>query len=243
VTSREAKRILAAHRPGRETGQYSEVAAALEQAWRDPALQQWWKQQQAFHAAMDRGFAQMPVPGGLREQVLARAKTLPFPWWRRPTAWAAAAGIVLLIGLAALLWRPATPEGTFQTFRSRMVRSVLRQYRMDIRTNDMASIREFLATKNAPADYVLPPGLTKLPPSGAGVLSWKSSRVSMVCLDSGKQGTLFVFIADRSELQQPPTAAREFAQVNKLMTVSWSEAGKVYVLAGEGGREILEKYF
>jgi len=242
VNSLEAKRILIAHRSGRGASDDSQLLEALEQARRDPVLHEWWKQQEAFHAAMQRGFSQVPVPSGLREQISARTKIISFPWWRRPPAWAAAAAIILLLGLSTLLWTPSS-NGSFATFRSRMVRFVLLQYRMDIQTNDMVSINQFLDTNHAPADYVLPPGLKKLPPLGAGLPSWQGSRVSMVCFDSRTRGTLFLFIADRSEMKRPPTKDREYAQVNKLMTVSWTDGGKVYVLAGEGSRETFERYF
>jgi hypothetical protein len=243
VNSREAKNILAAHRPGRDSGHDAEIAEALEQVRRDPTLQQWWRQQQAFHSAMEQGFEQIPVPAGLRAQITARTKIIPLSLWQRPTTWAAAAALVLLLGLSALLWKPGTPEGSFQTFRSRMVRTVQRQYRMDMESADFARIRNFLDTNNAPADFVLPPNLAQLPPMGAGVLSFQGSRVSMVCLNSGAQGTLFLFIADGSGVKQPPTAAREFSRISKLETVSWTAGGKVYVLAGPGPREALQRYF
>lgn len=242
MNNAEARSILIAHRNGREAGEGRELAEALELMRHDPALGEWWRQQQEFHGAMVRGFAQVPVPAGLREQIAARVKVIPFPWWRRPVVWAAAAALIFLLGLAGLFWKPAA-EGSFTTFRARMVRAVLRQYRMDIQTNDMAGIRQFLSTHRAPADYTLPRSLDKLPPVGAGVLSWQAGRVSMVCLDSGADGTLFLFIADRSEVRQPPGVRREFAQVNKLVTVSWTEDGKVYVLAAHGARAVVEKFF
>jgi hypothetical protein len=241
MTSAEAKRILIAHRPGRDR-QDAAVTEALELARHDPELQQWWKQQQAFHATMAGGFAQAPVPSHLREHIRARAKVVPFPFWQRPVVWAAAAAVVLLLGLAAIFWKPAG-NGSFETFRSRMVRNVLRQYRMDMETNDMASIREFHATNNAPADYTLPQGVATLQPTGAGLLSWQGSRVSMVCLDSKTHGTLFLFVTEKSNVTHPPGGSPEYAQINKLMTASWTEGKKVYVLAVEGGDEVLKKYF
>jgi hypothetical protein len=122
-----------------------------------------------------------------------------------------------------------------------MVRSVLRQYSMDLVTNDMTAIRQFLTGHQAPADYVLPPGLTSLPASGAGVLSWQGQRVAMVCLDSPDQGTLFLFVVDQSAVRPPPPRNPEYLQVSKLMTASWTRDGKTYVLAGSGGREGLQK--
>jgi hypothetical protein len=111
---------------------------------------------------------------------------------------------------------------------------------MDIVTNDMAQIRQFLATNNAPADYVLPQNLARLPAMGAGVLSWRDRRVSMVCLDSGAQGTVFLFVVDGSAVRGTPRQ-REFAHVSELNTVSWTEGGKAYVLAGSGGKNLLEE--
>ena len=75
------------------------------------------------------------------------------------------------------------------------MRGVQRVYpAMGIVTNDMAQIRRYLATNHAPSDYVLTAGLKRLPATGAGVLTWQSQPVSMVCLDSTDQGTLFLFV-------------------------------------------------
>lgn len=240
MTSAEAKRILIAHRP-ESTTPAADVLAALEEARLNPELAQWWRQQQSFHLAMARGFAEVPVPENLRAAILMRSRIVPFPWWRQPRVLAVAAAIVLLLGLGAVFLWPEDTKGSLATFRSRMVRTVLRQYPMDIQTNDMAAIRQFHAAKSAPADYALTPELAQLSASGAGVLSWQGTRVSMVCLDAGAQGPLFLFVTSDTEVR-PPSSAREFAPVNKLMTVSWSAGGKVYVLASPGGREILERY-
>jgi hypothetical protein len=242
VNSAEAKRILIAHRPGCEPVVDTDILAALEQAERDPLLAQWWEQQQAFHASMKKGFGEIPVPEGLRDQIRRRAKVIPLPMWRRPQAWAAAAAIAMLIGLSALLWKPDASEGTFETFRSRMVQSVLRQYRMDIQTNDMASIRQFLATNNAPADFELPPKLMQLPPMGAGLMSWQTSRASMVCLDTGPTGTAFLFVVNLADVKKAPGRSPDFTQVNRLMTASWVEGEKVYLLAIPGEAETLKKF-
>ena len=243
MTDAEAKRILLTHRPGQDATGESDVAAALEQTRCSPALAQWWKQQQEFHAAMKAGFAQARVPSELRERIRAHARIIPFPWWKQPRVWAAAAAIVLLVGLAAVLWQPAPPGDSFATYRSRMVRSVLRTYRMDVHTNDFASIRAFLATNKAPADFKMPPALEQLRPSGGGVLSWQASPVSMVCLDSGTQGTLFLFVINRSEVKGAPGPTPEFARVSKLTTASWVQDEKVYVLAMDGEADALKKFF
>ena len=193
---------------------------------------------------MCEAFRQMPVPHDLKNRILARAKTIrPVRQWRQPAWIAAAAALAFLLGLAAFWVRPE-PENSLDTFRSRMVRAVLRQYSMGIETSDMMQVRHFLATNNAPADYVLPQGLARAPTLGAGLLSWQDRRVSMVCLEGANRDTLFLFVVDRDSVKPPPPSAPQFAQVSKLMTASWSQGGKVYVLAAskENG-EALPKLF
>ena len=246
MNSLDAKRILLAHRTDDPASANDpEIAAALEHVQRDPALARWWQEQQAFHAAMKKGFGGIPVPEGLREQIRGRSRIVPFPWWRNPRIWTAAAAAVLLLGFAALFRERDSREDSFETFRSRMVRSVLRQYRMDIRTNDMPSIRQFLAAKNAPADYTIPSKLGQFPTTGGGVMSWQATRASMVCFDSGATGTAFLFVVNRSDVKQPPvqSPAPKMEKVSELMTASWAEGEKVYVLAFEDSPSARKKFF
>jgi hypothetical protein len=234
VNNTEAKRILIACRPGTDDLRTVEAGAALEFAMRDPELRQWWHQQQAFQKEAKQAFSEIPVPHDLREQILARAKIIKVAVWRRTAVLSAAAAIAVLLTVVAV-WRKPSTEDSFQTFRSRMVQAVLRQYRMDIKTTNTAEIRQFLATNNAPADYILPQNVARLPAIGAGLLGWQDRRVSMVCLDSGAPGIVFLFVVDEVSTRNAPRQ-REFALVSELNTVSWTSGGKAYVLAGSGGK-------
>jgi hypothetical protein len=243
VNSPESKNILLAWRPGHGDLRDAEVASALEQARRDPALNEWLERHASFQRTVARSFQQVPVPADLRAHILARPRNIvPVPWWRKPMGLAAAAAVVLLLGLAAWWFQPV-PENSLPVFRSRMVKTVLRQYAMEIVTNDMAQVRAHLAGRQAPSNYVLPPKLGRQPVAGAGVLSWRAEKVSMVCLESVSQGTLFLFVVNRDSLQGPVPETAEFVQVSKLMTATWNQGGLTYVLAGSGGRGALERYF
>jgi hypothetical protein len=232
VNSADAKGILMACRPGTDDLREPAARAALEQVERDPELRAWWEEQQAFQQQMRERFRNAPVPGHLQERILSRAKIVRLPWWRQPIALSAAAAVIFLAAVTAV-WHKQPEENTFPVFRERMASSVQRQYAMTIRTNDMAAIRRHLAATNAPADYALPGNLSRLPALGAGVLGWQDRRVSMVCLDSGGQGIVFLFVVDAASLKHPPQR-REYANVKSLATVSWTEKGKTYVLAGNG---------
>jgi hypothetical protein len=240
MNSLSAKQILIACRPGTSDLESAEARAALEQAERDPELQQWWRQQHAFHRSMGDAFRQAPVPADLRDEILGRIRIVELPWWRKPIAFGAAAAVIVLLINMAVFWKSA-PADALPTFRSRMVGNVLRQYAMDIETNDMRAIRQFLGTAGAPSDYKLPLGLARRPPLGAGVLSWQDRRVSMVCLDSQSQGTLFLFVVDDPALRAAGAQPQQYAAVHDLMTVSWTEGTNTYLLAGHGGKEWLAK--
>lgn len=262
MTRAEAKRILAACRPDRPETHDPLVIEALALAQRDPELQRWFEQHAAFQSALRESFHRLPVPGDLAERLLAAHRapagslastvasaTAPgAPRVRRlwPVAWrrvALAAAVLLLAALSLVVFRPGRAEDSFATFRARMVRSVLREYRMEIVTNDMAQIRQFLATNQAPADYEVPGGLARLAPVGAGLLSWQGQRVSMVCLDSGQNDIFFLFIVDPRAVRRPPPAQPEFTRVNKLATASWTRGGRCYVLAAARDLDTLRRYF
>ena len=234
----EAKQVLIACRPGTDDLRSSEAMAALELVQREPELRLWWEQQQEFHRRAQQSFREMPVPAYLRDRILARAKIVKVSWWQSRVLWSAAAAALIVIVAWIATQRPSQEEN-FATFRSRVVRAVLRQYRMDIVTNDMAQIRRFLAERQAPADYVLPPKLNQLPVMGAGVVGWRDRNASMVCLDAGEKGTLFLFVVDHASVPKAPKQ-REFAPVSELNTISWTEQGRAYVLAGSVAKEWLE---
>ena len=243
MNATEAKTILLAWRPGHGDVRDPDVAAALELARNDPALKAWLERHGEYQRAVAKNFQEIPVPADLRARLLARPKIIaPLAWWRKPGWLSAAAAVALLLGLAAWWVRPPA-ENSLPVFRSRMVGAVLRQYTMDIVTNDMTQVRAYLASRRAPSDYVLPEKLNRLPLTGAGVLSWRGERVSMVCLEAATKDTLFLFVVDGASVDGTTGSATEFTQVNKLTTASWTQGGRTYVLAGSGSRESLQQYF
>ena len=243
MNTNEAKTILLAWRPGHGDLRDPEVGAALELARRDPALKDWLEQHSIFQRAVAKNFQEIAVPADLRARLLAQPKIIaPAAWWRSPALLSAAAALALLLGIAAWWVRPPS-ENSLPAFRSQMVGFVLRQYAMELATNDLTQIRAYLARRQAPSDFVLPEKLGRQPLLGADVLGWRKDRVSMVCLESPAKDTLFLFIVDRGSVDGATPNTAEFAQVNRLMTASWTQGGRTYLLAGSGRRESLQQYF
>jgi hypothetical protein len=242
MTTAEAKRILLLHRPWLGTPTSAETAEALCQVERDVELKLWWENHLACQLDLRAKLRELPVPAHLKTALLAERKVIRPEFWQRPAVWlAAAAACALLIGVAGLMLQPRVPD-RFTDFRSRMVRSALRQYSMDIVTNDMPSVRQFMAARGAPADYSLPPGLARLSLTGGAALKWRSTPVAMVCFDRGDQEMLYLFVMDRAVAKDAPPATPHLEKVNKLMTVSWSEGDRAYVLAGPDETDFAGKY-
>jgi hypothetical protein len=244
VNRQEAKRILELYRPGTADARDPEIAAALDQVRGNAELQRWFEQHCALQRTLRRKFRDLPVSARLKESILAqRTIVRPEVWWRNPVRLAAAAALVLLAGVASLWFRPRVPDG-FTDYRARMVSTALRvgTYQMSIVTNDMAPVRQFMEARGAPSDYRLTRGLGDLSLTGGDSLHWRGHPVSMVCFDRGDKQMLYLFVLPRTALKDPPPAVPELAKVNKLLTASWTEGDKVYLLAGPEEAGFTRKY-
>jgi hypothetical protein len=242
MTIPEAKQILLLHRPWLGGSPDAETAAALALVQSDAELKRWWEDHLACQQALRAKLRAVPVPAHLKEAILTERKIVrPVFWQRPPVRLAAAAACVLLLGIAALMLQPRTPD-RFADFRARMVRSALRQYSMDIVTNDMRQVRQFMAARGAPADYALPSGLQRLSLTGGAALKWRSAPVAMVCFDRGDKEMLYLFVMDRAVMKDGPPASPQVEKVNKLVTVSWSQGDRAYVLAGPEEADFAKKY-
>ena len=245
MTRREAQEILLSCRPGREPADDPQVTASLELTRTDPELGAWYEQHHAWDAAIRQKMRAIPVPGDLKYEILSGRKivTGPAHWWtRRAALLAAAAVLALLLTLAVMLLKPrhSVPD-TFAEFRTNVIAIALREYKMDLQTNDMGQIRTYLATHGAPADYVTPPATDKLKLVGCGVLKWQGKPVSMVCFeDKGARG-IWLFAIKAAYWKDRPGTQPEFQKVFSCPAASWSEGNIIYVLAGDTKEPELRK--
>jgi hypothetical protein len=243
MDNQHAKEVLARYRPSIDDSGNEEIATALAQARQDPELNRWSTQQLDFNTAVATKLRQIAPPADLKQRILSgrpRAQVIHF--WQRPQLLALAAAVVLLLGLS---WYGMIPSQSSQlaAYRVRMAKTALREYRMDLLSQDLSQIKAFLAQNNFPADYVLSPEVAKLPGVGCALLKWQDQPVSMVCLDVGKGELLWVFVMNQGSVKGMTAPARpEFAQVGKLATATWSQQGKTYLLARVGDQQAIQKY-
>jgi hypothetical protein len=246
----EAKTILVLYRPGTTDAGDPDVAAALALAKQDPELTRWLVEHCARQEAVRAGFRKITTPAGLKEQIISEQAAKAKTGFRRSGALVALAVVVAALAVLAPLWfSHRTEEDAYTNWRNQMVSTALRGYNMEMATDNPAQVRAYLAQKKAPADYVLPAPLEKTAVSGCAVEYWRGAKASMVCFRTGKplppgeQSDLWLFVIDRAAVKNaPPAGERRFVQVNRMMTVAWTEGDKLYVLGTEGDEQTLRQY-
>lgn len=220
----------------------------------DADLASWFDHHCAVQAVIRAQLRTVVAPEGLREQILSeyKAKVLTV-WWRRPVVLATVASLALLISVGSLwlnLPRQGEQDVSFSAYRNRMVRTVVRDYgsAMDLETNNVAQIRAYLAQQQAPADYVLPRNLEQTETVGCGALSWQGKPVAMICFRTGKplpagaKSDLFLFVIDQQDVIDPPQiSATILTNVSSLITATWQQGGKIYLLAGFDEAEVKQR--
>ena len=262
MNNEEARKILALYRPGTADQTDPSFKEALERAKPrcgaggrqdkpEPELGRWFQEHCSSYLSIQAKFLKIPTPPGLKDRILAEVRTpvRKVVLFRPMDLLRAAAVLALCLSLAAWFWRSHGREDDFNTYRSRMARTAMQPYGMDLQSHDLQSINAFLAGRKAPTDYVLPEGMLKAQPVGCAALQWQGQPVSMICfhsgqpLPAGEKTDLWLFIVDQSSVRNGPAARPAIvARVKKLMTAAWTQGGKTYVLAAAGDEEFLRKY-
>jgi uncharacterized membrane protein YbaN (DUF454 family) len=242
MNNQEARLILQAYRPDGQDASDPLFAEALEQVRRDPELQRWFAQQNSLDVRVQALLeVAIPVPRRLKSDLLALRKiSRPAPWWFQPMKLAAAAAVVLLLGLAVFFLLPQK-QTQFASFRETMARySAQTQEHIVFESHDLAEIQQWLQGQGIETSFDLPAALPGRSAQGCRVVDWNGRRATMICfMLKGEHMDLFVM--DRAGLPDlPDTSAPQYAKAGDLMTATWSEGDKIYLLTGEN-KELLQR--
>ncbi len=249
MNQQQAKEILAIYRPGTADAADPDFAEALRFCEHDPELKRWFDAHCDCYAALRARFRQVPVPEGLKEQILAERKIHTTPVWRRPAVLAVVAVIAVLTGIITSRWPTPREAPGYGIYQEQMTGTALRGYSMDMETNDPAQIRAYLARNGAPADYALTAPLRQTLLTGCAIKTWQGAKVSMICFRSGKplapgeKSDLWLFVINRTSVLGAPIAGSPFiTPVNRAITASWSLGDKTYLLVTDGDADLLRKF-
>ncbi|MBI5801559.1 MAG: DUF3379 family protein [Verrucomicrobia bacterium] len=245
MTRDVAKFILRAYRVDGQDQSDPQVADALEMVKRDPELARWFAEEQALDSRLARSFGAFPVPQDLKTQLLAARQVIVVPFWRRHPVWlAAAAAVVILLGIvfAPSPWRSGPALAEYQP--EEILRFAAQGPHATTMVGSLADTRKWLATAGLPANLELSGPLASLRYKGCRTVAWRGRTVAMVCLfDGARHLDLFVF-NHGSTTAGLPGEQPEFAQVSGLATATWTRAGHTYLLAAHDAvaPEILKRY-
>ena len=243
----EIRKILASVRPGGQDAADPLVASAKESAQKDPELARWFEEQQEF----DRKFAEVvdeiPIPAGLQTRIMAagasgRTRIRQGSLWPRRIGWAAAA-IVVLVALFSS-WRGLfQPVVSLADFRGEMISFIKLVPPLELESRDLERIQTWLSRTDAPADVSVPPALSALEPVGCRVFFFRGQKVTLICFRRGGTKLAHLLVLDRLALQGLRSdGAPVFAQEGEWMTAAWREKGRIYLLAAQGDRALLEHF-
>jgi len=246
----DAKDILLLYRPGTADAADPQMAEALALVKQNAELARWFGEHCARQEALRAKFRQIPVPAGLKEQIISEqaAREKVIIWRQYPAVTAVAAIIVILVALATIWRQLPEPDNTLAIYQNRMVGVALRGYAMDLATNNSGQIRAYFAQNHAPADYVLPARLEKVALTGCAIQSWQGEKVAMICFRTGKPlppgqpGDLWLFVVDRASVKNAPSAGPpQLAKVNELITATWTQGDKLYLLGTAGDEQTIRQ--
>ena len=241
MNNQEAKLILQAYRPNGADASAPFFAEALEQSRRDPELQKWFAEEMLLNTRLQARLENaIPIPSGLKADLLALRKTVrPTPWWFQPMKLAAAA--VILVSLGAIFLLLSRNPTQVASFRDAMARSSTEtQEHVVFESHDIAKIQQWLQSKDMETNFDLPAALQAGVAQGCRMVNWNGHQATMICfMVNGEHMDLFVM--DRAGLPGfPESGSPQFASANGVMTAMWADGGKVYLLTGQN-RELLQK--
>jgi uncharacterized membrane protein YbaN (DUF454 family) len=250
VNRDEAKNILLPYRHGTADADDPQIVEALALAERDQELKDWLVKHCARQYVLRENFRRISAPAGLKEQIISeRAVQKKIIIWQPKFALAAMAALVLLVALIPFWLLHRGHDDTLAVYQNRMAGVALRGYAMDLVTNNPEQIHAYLAQHRAPADFALPVALKQAALVGCAVEGWQGVKVSMICFRTGRtlapggQSDLWLFVVDRASVRGAPAGdSPQFFKVNRLITATWTQGDKLYLLGTEGDQRTIQQY-
>src|SRR5438270_10450274 len=112
MSREEAMEILLLYRPDRAEADDPELGPALELARNDPEFGAWFEQHCQVQRKIAAAFQSIPVPAGLKEQIISERKAAFSKQTRRALV-AACAALLVVIGLGIYLFPRSRTNNTF----------------------------------------------------------------------------------------------------------------------------------
>jgi hypothetical protein len=240
----DIRRILSVDRPGGQDAADPLIAAAREAAQKDPELARWFEEEREFDRTFGEALRGIPAPAGLQTRIMAMGSgrmTQRNLWARRIGL--AAAAVVVLVAFFSSWQGPFQPAVSLADFRGEMVSFIKLPPPLDLETSSFQRIQNWLSRTRAPADVLIPPGLSALEPIGCRVLFFRGEKVTLICFRRSGTRLAHLLVMDRKALPKlRSNSAPIFAQEGEWATAAWAKGDRVYLLAAQGERALIAHY-
>ena len=242
MTTEEAKRILAAYRPGDQDRVESCFAEALQKIEKDPELARWFAQEREFNRAVAAHLGSVPVPFGLKTRILANVAPRRAMKSRWPTALTAAAVAFLFFALLIGVWRGWSEHfGSLGDYEQEMMSFVKLQPPLEMQSLEMGPIKQWISERKMPLAEI-PPGIAAVETMGCRILSFRGKPVTLICFCHGHT-VAHLFMVDRAALPalkagKPPVLSSQA----DWTIATWADQHYAYMVAVHDRPAAARKY-
>lgn len=238
----QAREILFRYRPGTDDTVDPQVVEAVRLLDQDPELARWFAQQQQAHQAIQTRLREMPVPADLKQRILAEQKVVRVDFgWRTRILTAAAAAIVVAAIAEWVILRPKIDDA-FGAYRKYAVAYVSDRYVVTLKASNFDELRQVLAERKWPTDFLVPESLRTATVVGGGAFEWNGHKVALACMKEEDHGA-WLFVVDNATFHDPPTTPTpRIEMVDATPTAAWTQNGKTYLFTVQGDEAFLKKY-
>lgn len=243
MNNQDARFILCAYRPGGRDAGDPAFAEALAQVERDPELRSWWERERGLDAALAARLQDVAPPAGLREAILAggRASRPVRRAWRLPV-WLATAAAVLVLLVAAVMWRAMRAAPTWADFATRSLLDLVQAHHDHVgRPPGLASWQDRLAGFALPLPQTLTLDLSELRQRRCRTVKVGGREVFELCFE--RDGAWYhLYAARRSDFPARGTEEPvELTARDGYVAATWADAANVYTLVTGAGFEALRR--
>jgi hypothetical protein len=232
MTKDEAKRILAAYRPGDQDRFDSYFAEALRQTEKDAELARWFAEEREFDRAVAAHLTSVPVPFALDTRILANmapSKTSRLRWLAPLTA-AAVTALLLLAIVISVLRNSRQHSGSVTDYEQEMMSFVELPPPLEMESLEIGPIKQWIAERKAPLAEI-PPGIAAVETMGCRILSFRGHTVTLICFCHGNT-VAHLFMMDRAALPAvKPGKTPVLTTHADWTTAIWADQRYAYMVA------------
>jgi hypothetical protein len=254
----EARYVLSNSPSGADASTDPQLREAMEMAASDPELHNIREASVAFDDAFREALNRCPAPqapvDALAREMAAHAPAANRSLaWLHPTAFAAAAVIILFLALTFTFWTPPeTPSGTPPTLASTLPAAPLLKATEELylnmkpafRSREGARIAEYLRSHDVLVPTSFPRTLSLDHGIACDVLDVNGNRVSLICFETPDgSGKVHLFSFTREDFPDFPVPESPWMEpsVRSSARAIWADQHSIHVLYSDDGEKNLRQ--